>query len=1089
MTLRNIITPEGIEFSLVVNGKTIPVSDWGNHANLAAELIIGWLSKDVGFGIKNNAESLFIDKNKASEISDEHGKILGLPPIEKDIILHIENEGIITQPNFRFSHKFMKNHYQPFIGASRCGAFLKMGTTAIYKKLPKEVYEILEAIDEINKLMPSDTQGKLECFAKIQDYLPEETKNSIKLTGALRSTKVYFANAFKIKVIPDSSRGFNFYPQLCKFSEETNYDLSLEPIKRFDDLLTAADNEKFYESFSRAGINSNYILGNGCFLILSNDLKKALTHIKEVHSSDDNNLRRQFLQNPQAYLSECMFDGIPDDEILNSIFSDRIEGFGEKRKPIIPWIKITGQEWFPNDDSPSGIKIECDGQTNYLTLTSEELEKLAPLLREGKTKGLSEIKFKDHQIPTDNDSISAVESLITAKPNSKLSQEPSKDKDSNPSYVLYVKENFDEISYKISSSKRKVADFSLPKSLITTLKTHQQHGVNWLYRNYANGRRGALLADDMGLGKTLQSFTFIMWLREQMEMGAIARKPILIVAPVGLLKNWEKEHELHFRSPGMGDILKAFGPDLKKIRKKSKKTYLPTLDEKFLNKADWVLTTYETLSNYETSFASINFAAVVFDEIQKVKSPDTKVTQSAKTINADFKIGMTGTPVENRLADLWCIYDNLLPGFLGSLKEFSNKYEEDQTEEKLELLYNQISCDEESNPSSFLRRMKEGVLDGLPKKHILIKEVTMPEHQCAAYDLITGAVRNSDERKKGMEALHKLRSISLHPTDYKQDEDEKYIAQSARLIATFEILDNVYKQQEKALIFIEYRSWNSPNYLPLLIKKRYNLKTSPMVINGEISGPERQAAVDKFQEDGGFDVMLVSPKAGGVGITLTKANHVIHLSRWWNPAVEDQCTDRAYRMGQKKDVYVYYPMARHPSLGDKSFDLVLNKMLERKRDTSNSLLAPQNIMKNEEDLLKSLFSGNETGLTLNDIDLFTGIQFESWIKSELVKHGLIVQYTPGSGDGGADLVVKNKEGIISAIIQCKHIALDCIGDKAVKEVMRAKNRYNCQNPQLFVISNAHRYSYECTKIAQENNVFLISRDNLLRLVDYFNPCE
>ena len=181
-------------------------------------------------------------------------------------------------------------------------------------------------------------------------------------------------------------------------------------------------------------------------------------------------------------------------------------------------------------------------------------------------------------------------------------------------------------------------------------------------------------------------------------------------------------------------------------------------------------------------------------------------------------------------------------------------------------------------------------------------------------------------------------------------------------------------------------------------------------------------------------------------------------------------------------------MARHPSLGDKSFDLVLNKMLERKRDTSNSLLAPQNIMKNEEDLLKSLFSGNETGLTLNDIDLFTGIQFESWIKSELVKHGLIVQYTPGSGDGGADLVVKNKEGIISAIIQCKHIALDCIGDKAVKEVMRAKNRYNCQNPQLFVISNAHRYSHECTKIAQENNVFLISRDNLLRLVDYFNPC-
>ncbi len=1083
MTLHNNITPDGVEFSLVINDKKISVSDWENHGNLAAELLLGWLSKDDESCIQNNPNSIFINKNKIAEVSDDHGKILGLPPIEKNLILHIENEGIIANPKFKFSYKFMKNHYQPFIGADRCGAFIKMGTTSIYKKLPTEVYQILESIDEINQLMPGDVEGKLKSFAKIKDYLPEETTKSIKLTGTLRSTKVYFANAFRIKVIPDSSRGFDFCPQLCRFSEEANYDISLEPIKRFDDLLTIADSEKFYESFLKSEISSNYILGNGCFLILSNDLKKALTHIKKVHNSDDN-IRRQFLQNPKAYLSECMFDGI-DDEILNNIFSDRIEGFGEKRKLIIPWIKITGQDWFPSEDSPSGIKIESDGQTNYLTLTSNELEELSPLLREGKKKGLSEIKFKDYQIPIDDNSIGAVENLITAKPNLVSTKQNNSDKDSNPSYVLYVKENLDDISYKISSSKRKVKEFSLPKSLITTLKTHQHHGVKWLYRNYAHGRRGVLLADDMGLGKTLQSFTFIMWLREQMEIGAITRKPILIVAPVGLLRNWEKEHEIHFRSPGMGEILKAFGPDLKRIRKKSKKTYLPTLDEKFLNKADWILTTYETLSNYETSFASVNFAAVVFDEMQKVKSPDTKVTQSAKTINADFKIGMTGTPVENRLADLWCIYDNLVPGFLGSLKEFSNKYEEDQTEEKLEYLYNQISFDDENSPSSFLRRMKEEVLDGLPKKHIVTREVAMPDLQHKAYDLITGEVKDSEERKRGMEALHKLRSISLHPTDYKQDEDEKYISQSARLKATFEILDSIYQKKEKALIFIEYRSWNSPNYLPMLIKKRYNLKTNPMVINGEISGPERQAAVDKFQEEGGFDVMLISPKAGGVGITLTKANHVIHLSRWWNPAVEDQCTDRAYRIGQKKDVYVYYPMARHPILGEKSFDLILNKMLEKKRSTSKSLLTPQNVMKNEDDLLKSVFSLNEEGLTLNDIDLFTGTQLESWVKDELIKNGLIVQRTPKTGDGGADLVVKNNEGNISAIIQCKHTMLECLGNKAVKEVIEAKNRYNCNNPKLYVISNVSRYSEDCLILAKQNDVFLISRESLFKLADLF----
>jgi len=965
MILHNKITHDGVEFSLMVRDKKIPVSDWENQGSLAAELIIGWISKNEDFTINNSSDSVFIDKEKITEISDEHCKILGLPQVEKNLILKLSNEGIIAQPNFKFSYNFMKNHHQTFVGANRCGAFLRMGDTEIYKKLPKEVYKIVEAIDKINKLMPSDTQGKLKCFAEIQDYLPEETKNSIKLTGALRSTKVYFANAFKIKATTDPSNRFDFRPELCRFSEKSNYDLTSESIKEFNDLLTIADSEKFYQEFCKNEIRDNYTLGEGCFLILSGHLKKALSYIKEVHKSKDHNLKTEFLKNPKAYLSECMFDGMPDDEFLNNILSDRIEGFGEKRKIIIPWTKIPSQQWFPDDKSPREIKIESDGQSIFLNLTSDEVDNLASRLIEAKQKGISEIEFKNHQIPVDDNSINSVESLIVAKPDSLTVNKCNENSNKNPSLVLYVTENFEKISYKKSFSKRKVEQFSLPKSLKTKLKDHQTDGVKWLYRNYSHGVPGVLLADDMGLGKTLQSFTFIIWLREQMEKGLIDFKPILIVAPLGLLKNWEKEHEIHFSSPGMGDILKAFGSDLKKIKKKSEGSYLPILDEKKLNKADWILTTYETLSIYQTSFASINFAAVVFDEMQKVKSPDAQVTQSAKTINADFKIGMTGTPVENRLADLWCIYDILLPGsgFLGSLKEFSNKYEEDQTEEKLKHLYNIISRDEENNPSSFLRRIKEEVLDGLPKKHIIVKEVLMPKRQYEAYDLVTGGVENYNDKKRGIEALHKLRSISLHPTDYKQDEDDNYISQSARLIATFDILDDIYKKNEKALLFIEYRSWNNPNYLPLLIKKRYKLKNTPMVINGEISGPARQDAVDKFQSEDGFDVMLISPKAGGVGITLTKANHVIHLSRWWNPAVEDQCTDRVYRIGQKKDVYVYYPISKHPSLGDRSFDLVLNSLLEKKRYTSRSLLTPQNTDKNEDELLRSLFSTSENNIT------------------------------------------------------------------------------------------------------------------------------
>ncbi|MCE1181325.1 MAG: SWF/SNF helicase family protein [Rhodocyclales bacterium] len=201
----------------------------------------------------------------------------------------------------------------------------------------------------------------------------------------------------------------------------------------------------------------------------------------------------------------------------------------------------------------------------------------------------------------------------------------------------------------------------------------------------------------------------------------------------------------------------------------------------------------------------------------------------------------------------------------------------------------------------------------------------------------------SDEEVIILETLHHLRSISLHPFITDQSgalSDEQYIASSARLSATIEILDEVKQKGEKALVFLESLDMQGSSELPLILKTRYQMQQLPLVINGSIAAVERQKRVERFQQGEGFDVMILSPRAGGVGLTLTAANHVIHLSRWWNPAVEDQATDRIYRIGQTRPVHVYYPIAIHPALGEHSFDLKLHALIERKRQLSRSLLVP-----------------------------------------------------------------------------------------------------------------------------------------------------
>jgi HJR/Mrr/RecB family endonuclease len=379
--------------------------------------------------------------------------------------------------------------------------------------------------------------------------------------------------------------------------------------------------------------------------------------------------------------------------------------------------------------------------------------------------------------------------------------------------------------------------------------------------------------------------------------------------------------------------------------------------------------------------------------------------------------------------------------------------------------------------------VKADHLDGLPKKHIHVRRRLMQGIQAQNYsDIVTRA--KAPEAGPVLETLHFLRGVSLHPTWPPATEivdPKSFIEQSARLTETFIVLDEIAARREKVLIFLE--SLDLQEHIALIIQKRYKLARRPMQINGEVSGEKRQNLVDKFQSEvGSFDVMILSPRAGGVGLTLTSANHVIHLSRWWNPAVEDQCTDRVYRIGAERDVHVYYPLAVHPLYSDSSFDELLHALLERKRLLSNRMLVPP--VDSEAD--RRWFAnhlGRPTPRPRSDdvveIDLMEPNAFEQWALRRCVALGWEAYQTPRSYDGGADGLLSHRPSGARAIVQCKHrqdIKSAC-GPEAIENLLRARSHY-AGVTRLFALTNAERFSKSAEERAQKHGILLVTRSGL-----------
>jgi hypothetical protein len=515
---------------------------------------------------------------------------------------------------------------------------------------------------------------------------------------------------------------------------------------------------------------------------------------------------------------------------------------------------------------------------------------------------------------------------------------------------------------------------------------HQREGIEWmtglmhasLDAEYADVDRvqGALLADDMGLGKTFMTLVALreMLLAEWNRAGEA--RPVLAVMPVALLENWLAEIEETFSSSPFEDVVVLQGDGLKDFRRRgagpetavgeddldARGMVLPevlqtrtalrigaTAGPARLDMPNrLVLTTYDTLRRYQISLGQVDWGVVVFDEAQATKNPDILVTRAAKGLKARFKLLATGTPVENSLRDFWCLMDTAQPGLLGTWAEFREQraapIEAASGEAK-----GQLGKDLRDAVGPFmLRRIKEDHLPDLPSKTIYRNNgVDMPPVQREAYDGALHRHRTLLRGTKGsaLTTIQALAAVSLHPSapgDTPMRSDDGGLLESARMIAAIAVLDRIRDLDEKVIVFASNKKVQQR--LSIWLGERYgrfvpvvNGDTAAYVSDGS-SQDTRRGIIKGFEAADGFNLIIMSPLAVGVGLTVVGANHAIHLERHWNPAKEAQATDRIYRIGQRRPVHVYLPMALHPDRD--SFDVNLDRLLQNKTNLKDAVLVP-----------------------------------------------------------------------------------------------------------------------------------------------------
>lgn len=965
---------------LTTKGQTVPVADWPRLrpacANALAELEAiaaeERLTEDGRPLISFADGSVRLAPPLVAELGFAAAQALGLPP-PTALALDLRSDGRIDEDSFRVSARWVRPGGAP-VRAEMKGALLE--TADGRRRVPEPLWSLWRAAGALAE--PLEKAARFKALAELRMAWPEQAGAPVESDLMLRDLRVHYASALSLKLRSLTPDHTDFDPVLFGAHDIAEADGEGRDLdEEHDSVLTPAAQKLFAEDRFRREQEARpvYVLRDGEYVFVDPALRPVLNQVRRLQAAPETE-RRAFILNPRKTLRDRLgnaAEAVDVDSLFveTEQFSTRVAGVDVWRAPVLPWLTLsTKNRWLPER---FGVRI---GET-YAEVTPEDVGKLIERVETAEAEGRPVAEVGDllkpaggqsepppQAIPVTPQALEAVRALAPFKHSPTEESPPAGMEEAEAIWrgpgklFLVVRENFEEVEFTAAELNGAGAPVEAPpvkppQRLRTTLKSHQLEGLTWLARAASAGMPGVLLADDMGLGKTLQAVTFMAWLQDQAEAGQRAREPMLVVAPTGLLGTWREEIGKHLNEPQLGRLVLAFGAGLRELREEDRfsakdiDTGRAALRAEAWQEAGVVLTTYETLRDYHFSFARTRFGLVVFDEIQKLKNPTSQMTRAAKTLNTAFTLGMTGTPVENRLQDLWSIMDVVAPGLLGASRDFERRHPADAPE-ALAALKARIMDGDERRPGWMLRRLKADALDGLPRKYLHPFRTDMPPAQANAYrDLVARASAASAAGLLGkggmLQTLAALRGVSLHPTDPRQapEDLDAYAAESARLSRALDLLKEIAGKGEKALIFLEDLAMQER--LAALIQARFRLSRPPMRISGAVPGPKRQAMVTAFQTaPAGFDVMILSPKAGGVGLTITAANHVIHLSRWWNPAVEDQATDRVFRIGQKRDVHVHFPMAVHPdpNIRETSFDLRLDALIQRKRALTRDLFLP-----------------------------------------------------------------------------------------------------------------------------------------------------
>lgn len=507
----------------------------------------------------------------------------------------------------------------------------------------------------------------------------------------------------------------------------------------------------------------------------------------------------------------------------------------------------------------------------------------------------------------------------------------------------------------------------VPDELKATLRTYQQEGFSWLafMRRYG---LGACLADDMGLGKTVQFIAYLLHVKAWAVRPNEVRLPSLLICPTSVLGNWQKE-------------LERFAPSLRVVlhygsRRKTDEAFFREVHD-----ADIVLTSYATAALDQEMLREMKWETIGIDEAQNIKNAETRQSIAVRSLRARHRVALTGTPIENRLSELWSIYDFINPGYLGSLRGFSSRFiqaiEKGQDEQRMADLQMLIK------PFMLRRKKKDPAIQlDLPEKNEMKTYIHLTAEQSALYDQTVQELLQRMEQLEGIErkgailaALTQFKQLCDHPILLTKEplpelpasarrsgseeiggpliDTEAVVRRSAKLERLLAMVKELREEGDRCLIFTQYIGMGEMMQRVL----QQELQEPVLYLNGSTPKRTRDRMIEQFQSrslppEAQPNVMILSIKAGGVGLNLTAANHVFHFDRWWNPAVENQATDRAYRMGQTKDVQVY----KFISMG--TLEERIDEMLESKQQLSDQIISSGEgwITELSTDELKDLFT-------------------------------------------------------------------------------------------------------------------------------------